>query len=92
MFKHSSDLSKDITCKGSKTKFLILQPVSCSSLLFISLHGLTADLKKSVFLSTVIILSKIWQDFLQLPHEACLLNVLFEKKNKLERIKAQVLL
>ena len=79
MFKHSSDLSKDITCTGSKTKFLILQPGSCSSLHFISLHGLTADLKKSVFLCTVII---------QLPHEACLLKVLFEKKNKLERIKA----
>ena len=49
-------------------------------------------MKKSVFLSTVIILVKIWQDFLQLPHEACLLKVLFEKKNNLKRIKARVLL
>ena len=55
MFKHSSDLSKDITCTGSKTKFLTLQQVNCFSLHFMSLHGLTADLRKSVFLSTVII-------------------------------------
>ena len=59
MFKHSSDLSKDITCTGSKTKFLILQRVSCFSIHFTSLYRLTADMKKSVFLSTVIILLKI---------------------------------
>ena len=59
MFKHSSDLLKDITSTGSKAKFLILQRVSCFSIHFMSLHGLTVDLKKSVFLSTVIILLKI---------------------------------